>query len=527
MSSVESLTKIIEVQAKQNEQLTAQLAQQANELQLLREQVTYLTQKLFGKSKETLPMDDQLSLFEAPEASPLVEEEPEEGVVKRKKSKGRKQAILHQFPEHPVHHELVGDACACPDCKASLKEIGSCAVREELAFIPAQLKRHVHYQHAYKCMDCSIQGSEDKIIKAPVPKAPMNNSLGSASIIAQSIHQKFELKVPAYRQEEDWQRIGLPITRQQITNWHMRVSQYYFEPLYQLLKDILLQQAALHADETSYRVLESDTENTYFWTFLSGKQSEQPITLYHHHQSRGAPVVQDFLSDYEGYIHCDMWSAYQKLPKVELAGCWAHVRRKFMDAMPKDCPADAVSRKAVEQCDQFFRYERTWAALSVEERLEKRRTILQPKMEIFFDWLREQPVLTGSKLGTAITYTLKYEQTFRTVLKDGRLVLDNNRAERAIKAFVMGRKNWLFSATYEGAKSAAMIMSLIETAKQNHLVPEKYITYLLEELPNLKTFTNSEDLEAYLPWKPIVQERCQEKVFRMSESNSKNTQHVS
>ncbi len=527
MSSVESLTKIIESQTKQNEQLTAQLAQQANELQLLREQVAYLTQKLFGKSKETLPIDNQLSLFEAPEVLPLVEEETEEIVVKRKKSKGRKQAILHQFPEHPVHHELVGDACACPDCKASLKEIGSYAMREELEFIPAQLKRHVHYQHAYKCMDCSIHGPEDKIIKAPVPKAPMNNSLGSASIIAQSIHQKFELKVPAYRQEEDWQRIGLPITRQQITNWHMRVSQYYFEPFYQLLKDILLQQATLHADETSYRVLESDSEKTYFWTFLSGKQSEQPITLYHHHQSRGAFVVQDFLSVYEGYIHCDMWPAYQKLPKVELVGCWAHLRRKFIDAMPKDCPRDATSRRAVEQCDQFFRYERTWAQLSIEERMEKRQSILGPKMEVFFDWLCDQPVLPGSKLGTAITYALKYEHTFRTVLKDGKLVLDNNRAERAIKAFVMGRKNWLFSATYEGAKSAAIIMSLIETAKQNHLVPEKYIAYLLEKLPNLKTLTNSKDLEAYLPWQPMVQERCQEKVFHMSKTKVKNTQHVS
>lgn len=527
MSSEESLTKIIEAQAKQNEQLTAQLAQQANELQLLREQVTYLTQKLFGKSKETLPMDNQLSLFEATEAPPLVEEETEEVVVKRKKSKGRKQAILHQFPEHPVHHELVGDACACPDCQASLKEIGSYAVREELEFIPAQLKRHVHYQHAYKCVDCSIQGAGDKIIKAPVPKAPMDNSLGSASIIAQSIHQKFELKVPAYRQEEDWQRIGLPITRQQMTNWHIRVSQYYFEPFYQLLKDILLQQKALHADETSYRVLESDTAKTFFWTFLSGKQSEQPITLYHHHQSRGAPVVQDFLLGYEGYIHCDMWSAYQKLPNVELAGCWAHVRRKFIDAMPKDCPRDALSRKAVEQCDQFFRYERTWANLLLKDRLEKRQSILGPQMDIFFDWLREQPVLPGSKLGNAIAYALKYESTFRTVLKDGNLVLDNNRAERAIKAFVMGRKNWLFSATYEGAKSAAIIMSLIETAKQNHLVPEKYIAYLLEELPNLKTLTNSKDLEAYLPWQPMVKERCQEKIFTMREATSKNTQHVS
>ncbi|UOQ86736.1 IS66 family transposase [Gracilibacillus salinarum] len=524
MSSVDALTQVIQAQAKQIDQLTAQLAHQANEMKLLREQAEYLTQKLFGKSKESIPTDDnQLSLFDAPEAPVPLEEEKETITYHRKKSKGRKQTILHQFSEHPVHHELVGDACACPTCETTMKEIGSYPVREELVYIPAELNRHVHYQHAYKCEGCSQKGMTDKIVKAPVPKAPMDNSLGSASIIAQTIHQKFSLKVPAYRQEEDWHRMGLPITRQHITNWHIKVSQYYLEPFYQVLKEKLVEQDILHADETSYRVLESDTKKTYYWTFLSGKHSEHPITLYHHDASRGSHVAKDFLSHYKGYVHCDMWSAYQALEKTELAGCWAHVRRKFWEAMPKDCPADAVSRQGVEACDRFFRYERSWESLSPNDRLKKREEVLQPEMDNFFDWLRAQPVLSGSKLGTAIEYALKYEATFRTVLKDDRLVLDNNRAERAMKAFVTGRKNWLFSATFEGAKAAAVIMSLIETAKQNNLIPETYITYLLEELPNRDILADSGKLEAYLPWHPTVQARCQK---NRKLKRNEHTQHI-
>ncbi|CIS74541.1 transposase%2C ISSmi4 [Streptococcus pneumoniae] len=143
-------------------------------------------------------------------------------------------------------------------------------------------------------------------MKAPIPKAPLAHSLGSASIIAHTIHQKFNLKVPNYRQEEDWAKMGLPITRKEISNWHIKTSQYYLEPLYNLLRERLLTQPLLHADETSYRVLESDSHLTYYWTFLSGKSEKQGITLYHHDQRRSGSVVQEFLGDYSGYVHCDM-----------------------------------------------------------------------------------------------------------------------------------------------------------------------------------------------------------------------------
>lgn len=300
----------------------------------------------------------------------------------------------------------------------------------------------------------------------------------------------------------------MPISRKEISNWHIKASQYYLEPIYELLHEKLLEQPSIHADETSYRVLESDSQLTYYWTFLSGKQEEYGITLYHHNKGRSGLVVQDFLGAYKGYVHCDMWSAYRQLEKAELVGCWAHVRRKFFEATPKKAPKDSLGAKGVAYCDAMFRLEKDWETLSPGDRFQKRQEELAPLMDEFFDWCRRQHVLPGSKLGRAIDYSLKYETTFKTILKDGRLVLSNNLAERAIKALVMGRKNWLFSQSFEGAQSTAVILSLLETAKRHGLNTEKYMTYLLEKLPNEETLTNREVLEAYLPWSEVVQKNC-------------------
>ena len=425
---------------------------------------------------------------------------------KRRKVKGKRQVLLSQFKAEEVHHRL--EDCTCPDCHGELKEIGASLQRQELVFIPAQLKRLDHVQHAYKCLKCSQENDRDKIIKAPVPKAPLAHSLGSASIIAHTIHQKFNLKVPNYRQEEDWAKMGLSISRKAMANWHIKSSQYYFEAIYDLLREKLLEQPILHADETSYKVLESDSQLTYYWTFLSGKHEEQGITLYHHDKRRSGLMVKEFLGNYDGYIHCDMWGAYRQLEKAELVGCWAHVRRKFFEATPKKADKRFLGAKGLAYCNQMFGLESSWEKLSAEERLKKRQEELKPLMETFFYWCRSQAVLSGSKLGRAIDYSLKYEETFKTILKDGNLVLSNNRAERAIKSLVMGRKNWLFSQSFEGAKATAIIMSRLETAKRHGLDSEKYITYLLTHLPNEETLAKREVLEAYLPWAEVVQENC-------------------
>ena len=138
-------------------------------------------------------------------------------------------------------------------------------VRKELLFIPAQIKRLDHIQHAYKCLYCSSKNLNDKIIKAVMPKAPLNHSLGSASIIAHTLYQKYEMKVPDYRQESYWRKMGLNISRQHLNNWRLKSTEYYFKPMYDLLKTKLLTQPVLHADETYYRVLESETAKSYYF----------------------------------------------------------------------------------------------------------------------------------------------------------------------------------------------------------------------------------------------------------------------
>lgn len=436
--------------------------------------------------------------------------ETEEIAYRRRRRKAKRANVLKAFASEEIHHQLTGKDLLCPDCQQEMKEIGSCPVRQELLFIPAQIKRLDHIQHAYKCQCCSLKNTSDKIVKAPVPKAPLAHSYGSASVIAHTIYQKYELKVPAYRQKNDWQKMGLPITRRDIINWQIKSTEYYFKPLYQLLKKKLLEQKFLHADETTYRVLESKTQKTFYWTFLSDKQAEKPITLYHHNPHRSGKVAIQFLGNYAGYLHCDMWQAYGQLAQATLVGCWAHVRRKFFEAVPPKASDKSISKQGVRYCNRMFALEKDWGNLSNEERLRLRRKKLAPLMREFFNWCRKQKTRTlpNSKLGKAIAYSLNHEETFKHVLLDGRLVLSNNLAERAIKSLVIGRKNWLFSQSFNGAQSSAIILSLIETAKRNGLDPEKYLVYLLSNLPNESTLTDKEALSAYLPWEKAAQANC-------------------
>ncbi|MEN2380148.1 IS66 family transposase [Lactobacillus helveticus] len=336
-------------------------------------------------------------------------------------------------------------------------------VRKELLFIPAQIKRLDHIQHAYKCLYCSSKNLNDKIIKAVVPKAPLNHSLGSASIIAHTLYQKYEMKVPDYRQESYWRKMGLNISRQHLNNWGLKSTEYYFTPMYDLLKTKLLTQPVLHADETYYRVLESETTKTYYWVFLSGRHDKHGITLYHHNPHRSGQVALDFLGAYAGFLHCDMWQAYQRLPEATLVGCWAHVRRKFFEAVAQNASDKSIAKQGWKYCTQMFRLEKEWEHLSSEERYQTRQEQLKPLMEDFFNWCRRQEisVLPGSKLGRAINYALKHQETFEHVLLDGRLELSNNKAERAVKSLVMGRKNWLFSQSFAGAQTSGIILSLI------------------------------------------------------------------
>ena len=319
---------------------------------------------------------------------------------KRRKQVGRKQDILDSLPGEEVHYQL--DDLTCPDCQHELKEIGSFCARQELLYIPAQVKRIDHIQHSYKCQHCSDKAPADKIIKAPVPKAPLTNSPGSASLIADTIYQKYVLKVPAYRQEKDLRRMGLPLDHKTVSNWHIKVCEYYLSSLYELLRKELLKLDVIHADETPYRVLDSERAKDYIWTFLSGKHAEKPIVLYHYGSRKGAEAW-DFLTGFSGYLHCDQYPGYLRLSQqdVTLVGCMAHARRKFHDSLPKrESDATSVANQGIHYCNQMFSLESAWEDLSAEERYEKRQSELRPLLEkycvILMPWTVEWFILTFS-----------------------------------------------------------------------------------------------------------------------------------
>lgn len=424
----------------------------------------------------------------------------------RKKHNETKQEIIDNLPGRKVEHVL--EDTTCPDCHHEMKDIGT-TIKKEVVFKPAILERLDHYQHAYRCDYCSKQGLSNKIVKAPMSKTPLDSAIGSSSLIAHTIHDKFVLKVPAYRQENDFKRLGLPISRQTITNWHIRICDYYLKNLYELMHEELIKEQFIHADETSYNVLESEASKTYYWTFLTGKYSQKKITLYHHGSRKGSEAV-DFLHNFEGYLHCDQYSGYFQVANVTLVGCWAHMRRKFFEAQPQKADETSTAQKAITLIDQIFYLDNQWTSLSDQDRYQKRLEELKPLIDRFFDWcyLKYDKVLPGSKLGRAFAYALKHEDKFKNILQDGHLVLTNNMAERSIKDLVIGRKNWLFSQSYHGAESVAIILSIIKTAERNGLDPLKYINYLLEKLPNEAKLLNSEHLKGYLPWAQEVQSIC-------------------
>lgn len=493
---------------KQNKELMKQLQVMSEELRFLREQNQYLIQQLFGSKKESINDPNQLDLlkddelFNCPEQTGDQSESGMETVLyTRKKSKGQKKEKLSHLPVREIVHDV--EECTCPTCAQEMNMIGTEVIREEVHFVPAIVENHRHIRKSYACPGCEKTG-ETTIVKAPVPKAPLHGSYASASLIAETIYQKFQLKTPTYRQEAHWKLMGFEIPRKNIANWHIKTADYYFEPMAQLLKEKLLDQKVLHADETPFKVLDNQRSKDYVWLFSSGKYSEQPIYFYHHGIERSYPVLDRILGKYEGYVHSDGYDAYGKLPKATSVACLAHIRRKFFEAMPKKNYKDTISYEAVQRCDELFKIEKTLAELSIEERYEKRLEKLKPKLKAFFNWIKTHIALPKTKLGKALSYTITFEEKVMNILKDGRLVLSNNLAERGIKALVMGRKNWLFSATTQGARANAAILSLLETAKANGLNPRKYVEYLLNHLPN----QTIPDLEAYLPWNKTVQEEC-------------------
>lgn len=489
------------------DRLIGEQARLERQVEYLLGQMCLARHRQFGASSEKSEYDaEQLNLFNEAEIFAAPASEPELVEVEkhyRKRTRLTTDKLPDDLPVEVVEHELPEDERVCPDCGNELHTMGRDS-RRELVIIPAQVKIREHVRHVYACRDCDANSDHVPVVKAPTPEPVIKGSFASPEAIAHTMVQKFVMAVPLYRQEQEWQRQGVLLSRQTMSNWLIRTAEDWLEPIYGELKRRLLQHEVLHADETTLQVLrepgKTAQSKSYMWLYRTSGDAERPIVLYEYQPDRKASRPQEFLKDFKGYLHTDGYDGYHKLPdNITVVGCWAHLRRKFDEALksiPEQSREGSLALVGKRYCDRLFELERDFADLTPKERFEKRQTISKPLVEELFAWAETCGAAPKMLVGKAVYYAASQRKYLERYLLDGRLKISNNRAERSIKPFVIGRKNFLFANTPRGAKASAMIYSIIETAKENGLNPYDYLKFLFEAMPN----TVAGQLDFFLPW---------------------------
>lgn len=507
---IQELQNLCALQQQQIAELTAKLTWYEEQFRLSKK-------KQFARSSEQSG-EKQLQIFnEAEVEADLTKPEPEleEITYRRRKQQGQRQEKLKELPVEIIEYRLPSEEQVCPCCQGPLHEM-STEVRQELKIIPAQVSVVKHVRHVYSCRRCEREETKTPVITAPMPKPALPGSLASPSAIAYIMTGKYVDGLPLYRQEQALARLGVEISRQTLANWMIKSAECWLEPLYARMHQLLLERDIIHGDETSLQVLKEPgraaTSKSYLWLYRTGYE-DPAIILFEYQTTRANKHPRRFLESFKGYMHVDGYPGYNGLPGITLVGCWAHARRKFDEALkalpPDKQKADVAAKQGLEFCNRLFTLEKKLKELSPEERYRERLKRGRPIIDEFKAWLDYQKprVLPKSAFGQAIGYCFNQWEKLLAYLADGRLELDNNRAERSIKPFVIGRKNWLFANTPRGARASATIYSIVETAKENGLNPFTYLKYLFEQLPNVDV-KDQNVLDTFLPWSDSLPADC-------------------
>ena len=502
--------------AAENVALKSRITELESLVKYYEEQFRLAKHRQFGSSSEKSEYDaEQINLFDETEvtADVTVPEpelvEIEKHYRRRKRSSGDR--LPPDLPVEVIEHELPSDGQLCPECGGGLHVMGR-EIRRELKIIPARAKIVEHRQHIYSCRSCEKKNDHTPIVKAEMPEPVIKGSFASAESVAHIMTQKFVMSVPLYRQEQEWNRQGIMLSRQTMSNWLIRCTEDWLKPVYDRLKKLLLERDVLHADETTVQVLhepgKSAQQKSFMWLYRTSGDTDRHIVLYEYQPDRKWERPEAFLKGFNGYLHADGYDGYHNLPEsIIVVGCWAHMRRKFDEALKVLPEKDREGNGAMvgkRYCDRLFKHEREFADLNPAERLQKRIELSKPLADEFFKWANSLIVLPKSLLGQAQNYAISQKVYLDRYLDDGRLEISNNRAERAIKPFVIGRKNWIFNNSQNGAKSSSIIYSIIETAKENLLKPYDYLVFLLQNIPN----TTTGKLDDFLPWGDSIPDSC-------------------
>ena len=503
------------------------ILKQKDEIEELKRKLDHMTEIFanaqrarFGQSSEksTYVMNgDQVNLFnEAEKEQDHKAEEPTEEtfIVKEhtRKKKRTLDELTKNLPEEEVLLRLPESQLVCEECGGTFKPIGKKFVRREMLVIPRQVKLLAYYTVTYACDRCEKDTGIARIksVQAPVPL--MKHSLASASSVADIMTKKYADGLPLARQEKIWAREGVELSRATMANWVIQCSQTWLKPLFKHMKQQLLTQDVIHADETTVQVLKEDgksaTSDSRMWVYASGARSKTPIRIFEYQPDRSGKRPENFLRGFTGCLVTDGYAGYNHVKDVIHCGCWAHMKRKWREAMP-DGATVKTSKAAIgfQYCNKLFVLEKKCADLKDKFRKEYRQNKMVPVLEEYFCWVNTLNPEKGSKLAEAVTYARNQKTALCAFVEHGNVPISNNLAENAIRPFVVGRKNWLFCDTVRGAESSAIVYSLVETAKANGIDPYDYLFYVLSVLPYFGKSVSHERLASLMPWADEIQDR--------------------
>ena len=453
--------------------------------------------KRYGVSSEQLSPQERL-FDEAEQAVEAPEAETPISVPAHQKRKPRRAKLPDSLPRTVHEHTLDDPHCACG---GELTVIGA-ETSEQLDVIPATVTVIEHRRLKYACRCCD---AAPKV--APMPAQAIPKSLASPGYLAFVATSKYADGLPLYRLATLMARIGIDLPRHTMAG-HMVKAGELLTPLINLMRDHLIGYDLLQMDETPVQVLKEPGKaaqsKSYMWVMRGGPPGK-PAVLYHYAPTRSGAVPLTLLEGYSGYLQSDDYAGYNAVLRrddIRGVGCWAHARRRFHDAL-KALPKAQQSRgnrtqMALNWITKLYAIERRIKDASAEERHHIRQQESRPILEAFKIWLDKQSVPPQTLLGKAISYVRTDWCRLTTFLDDGRIPIDNNAIENAIRPFAVGRKNWLFANSQAGATASANLYSLIETAKANGLNEYAYLRYLFTKLPQANTVA---DVEALLPWR--------------------------
>ena len=498
------------------EELIALNKELNKQVDIYRERLRILTCQHFGKKSEAGLSPDQLSFDPETgeilnEAEKLVEQgvpaetEIEEVVVKRKKAKGKRSANLEGIEVEVIDHECPKEVLdeKFPKGWKSLPDV----VYSELKYIPATFKVLEHHIKVY-----AGKRETDGVLRADAPDRLLAHSIVTPELAAAVINAKYVNGIPLNRLSEEFLRNGVNIPRQDMAGWMIRLNAYYLKQIHARMKEEIMRSHHVHCDETPFIMPKDGKE--YMWVFHSpGGNDTHPGFLYEYLGARNGKVITDYLSGYKGYLITDGYQPYHTLDKnsdeIAVSGCWAHSRRKFADiikaAGKKETftPSQAIAAEAVQRIDRMYHLDNKYKDSSDEDRLKNREDVIKPLVDDFFVWIKEQTkkTIANDSLKSALNYAANQEKYLRVFLEDAQIPLDNNDAERSIKQFCVGKKNWQIIASMNGARASAMLYSIAESAKANGLNPYEYFSHMFTELAKYpRNGAPEEIVEELMPW---------------------------